>query len=195
MNGPTDLRYNDSHEWIRLDGDTATVGITDYAQKQLGDLVFIGLPEIGTAFEEGADAAVIESVKAANAEWKMLDRWRSMTSTMADSELKMRQFSTLSSNLTQTIQQLSYAGMIAAGAYAINSGALTMGGLIACSIISGRALTPVAQLPSLMVQWQHAKIALKSLNGIMAMPPLPNNFKARAVFSGPSFMSLNCSAT
>ena len=112
----------------------------------------------------------IESVKAANAEWKMLDRWRSMTSTMADSELKMRQFSTLSSNLTQTIQQLSYAGMIAAGAYAINSGHLTMGGLIACSIISGRALTPVAQLPGLIVQWQHAKIALKSLNGIMAMP-------------------------
>jgi ATP-binding cassette subfamily C protein LapB len=112
----------------------------------------------------------IESVKAANAEWKMLERWRTMTVNIAGSELKMRLFSTLSSNLTQTIQQLSYAGMIAAGAYAINSGALTMGGLIACSIISGRALTPVAQLPSLMVQWQHAKIALKSLNGIMAMP-------------------------
>ncbi len=112
----------------------------------------------------------IESIKAANAEWKMLERWRSMTATMADSELKMRMFSTLSSNLTQTIQQLSYAGMIAAGAYSINSGVLTMGGLIACSIISGRALTPVAQLPSLMVQWQHAKIALQSLNGIMAMP-------------------------
>lgn len=112
----------------------------------------------------------IESVKAANAEWKMLDRWRSMTTTIADSELKMRLFSTLSSNLTQTIQQLSYAGMIAAGAYAINAGQLTMGGLIACAIISGRALTPVAQLPSLIVQWQHAKIALHSLNGIMDMP-------------------------
>ena len=112
----------------------------------------------------------IESVKAANAEWKMLDRWRTMTTTIADSELKMRLFSSLSSNLTQTIQQLSYAGMIAAGAYAINAGQLTMGGLIACSIISGRALTPVAQLPGLIVQWQHAKIALKSLNGIMQMP-------------------------
>lgn len=112
----------------------------------------------------------IESVKAANAEWKMLDRWRSMTTTIAESELKMRLFSTLSSNLTQTIQQLSYAGMIAAGAYAINAGQLTMGGLIACAIISGRALTPVAQLPGLIVQWQHAKIALLSLNGIMDMP-------------------------
>ena len=112
----------------------------------------------------------IESVKAANAEWKMLERWRSMTATIAESELKMRLFSTLSSNLTQTIQQLSYAGMIAAGAYAINAGQLTMGGLIACAIISGRALTPVAQLPGLIVQWQHAKIALQSLNGIMDMP-------------------------
>ncbi len=112
----------------------------------------------------------IESVKAANAEWKMLERWRVMTASIGVSELKMRLFSTLSTNLTQTIQQLSYAGMIAVGAYAINSGDLTMGGLIACSIISGRALTPVAQLPGLIVQWQHAKIALKSLNSIMAMP-------------------------
>jgi ATP-binding cassette, subfamily C, bacterial LapB len=112
----------------------------------------------------------IESVKAANAEWKMLDRWRIMNMTIADSELKMRMFSSLSSNLTQTIQQLSYAGMIAGGAYAINAGQLTMGGLIACSIISGRALTPVAQLPGLIVQWQHAKIALQALNGIMQMP-------------------------
>jgi ATP-binding cassette subfamily C protein LapB len=112
----------------------------------------------------------IESVKAANAEWKMLDRWRTMTTEIGESELKMRLFSSLSSNLTQTIQQISYVGMIAAGAYAINSGQLTMGGLIACSIISGRALTPVAQLPGLIVQWQHAKMALKSLNAIMEMP-------------------------
>lgn len=112
----------------------------------------------------------IESIKAANAEWKMLARWRAMTATIAGSELKMRMMSSLSSNLTQSIQQLSYVGMIAAGAYAINTGNLTMGSLIACSIISGRALTPVAQLSGLIVQWQHASIALKSLNGIMSMP-------------------------
>lgn len=112
----------------------------------------------------------IESVKATNAEWKMLARWRAMTATIADSELKMRSISTLSGNLTQAIQQLSYAGLIAAGAYAINTGNLTMGSLIACSIISGRALTPVAQLAGLIVQWQHAQIALKALNGIMDMP-------------------------
>lgn len=112
----------------------------------------------------------IESVKATNAEWKMLARWRAMTTTIAGSELQMRSLSSLSSNLTQAIQQLSYVGMIAAGAYAINSGNLTMGSLIACTIISGRALAPVAQLTGLIVQWQHAQVALKALNGIMAMP-------------------------
>ncbi len=60
--------------------------------------------------------------------------------------------------------------MMAGGAHVNNAGQLTMGGLIACSITSGRALTPVAQLPGLIVQWQHAKIALQSLNGIMQMP-------------------------
>ena len=112
----------------------------------------------------------IESIKAAHAEWKMLGRWRDLTERIGISELKMKLLSTLSTNLTQTIQQLSYIAMIAAGAYAINAGYLTMGGLIACSIISGRALSPLSQIPGLIVQWQHAKVALKSLDGIMAMP-------------------------
>lgn len=112
----------------------------------------------------------IESVKATGGEWKMLDRYRQLTATIATSELKMRGLSTSSTNLTQSMQQLSYVGMIAAGAYAITSGSLTMGGLIACSIISGRALAPLAQIPQLIVQWKHAKIALKSLDAIMAMP-------------------------
>jgi glycine cleavage system H protein len=63
----SEIRFTEEHDWLRMNEDgTATVGITDYAQKQLGDLVFVGLPEIGTAFEQGADAAVIESVKAAS---------------------------------------------------------------------------------------------------------------------------------
>ncbi|WP_228768260.1 type I secretion system permease/ATPase [Limnohabitans sp. DM1] len=112
----------------------------------------------------------IESVKAANAEWKMLTRWRAMTAHLASNELKMRMMSSMSSNVTQSLQQISYVGMVAVGAYAINAGNLTMGSLIACSIISGRALTPVAQLSSLIVQWEHARLALKALNAIMAMP-------------------------
>jgi glycine cleavage system H protein len=59
-------RYSRDHEWIRLDGDVATIGITDYAQEQLGDVVFVELPEIGKKLEKGAEAAVVESVKAAS---------------------------------------------------------------------------------------------------------------------------------
>ncbi|UOR16582.1 glycine cleavage system protein GcvH [Qipengyuania aquimaris] len=58
--------FTDEHEWIDLEGDTATVGITDYAQGQLGDIVFVDLPEVGTMVEKGKDAAVVESVKAAS---------------------------------------------------------------------------------------------------------------------------------
>ncbi|MDG6077910.1 glycine cleavage system protein GcvH [Erythrobacter litoralis] len=58
--------FTDEHEWIELDGDTATVGITDYAQGQLGDIVFVELPDSGKTLEKGGDAAVVESVKAAS---------------------------------------------------------------------------------------------------------------------------------
>jgi len=58
--------FTEEHEWIDVEGDTATVGITDYAQGQLGDIVFVELPDVGTVVEKGKDAAVVESVKAAS---------------------------------------------------------------------------------------------------------------------------------
>jgi glycine cleavage system H protein len=60
------LRFTRDHEWIRLEGDLAVVGITDYAQSQLGDVVYVELPEIGRRVEKGKEAAVVESVKAAS---------------------------------------------------------------------------------------------------------------------------------
>jgi len=59
------LRFTSDHEWLRIDGDVAVVGITEHAQEQLGDLVFVELPASGKSFEKGAPAAVVESVKAA----------------------------------------------------------------------------------------------------------------------------------
>ncbi|MCC5976827.1 MAG: glycine cleavage system protein GcvH [Salinarimonas sp.] len=59
-------RYTKDHEYIRVDGDTGIVGITDYAQSQLGDVVYVELPEAGKALEKGGEAAVVESVKAAS---------------------------------------------------------------------------------------------------------------------------------
>ena len=58
--------YTDEHEWIEVEGDIATCGITDYAQGQLGDIVFVELTEVGAMIEQGKDAAVVESVKAAS---------------------------------------------------------------------------------------------------------------------------------
>ena len=58
--------FTDEHEWIDVEGDTATVGITDYAQSQLGDIVVVELPQVGAAVAKGKDAAVVESVKAAS---------------------------------------------------------------------------------------------------------------------------------
>lgn len=58
--------FTDEHEWVDMDGDIATIGITDYAQQQLGDIVFVELPAEGATFEKGDDAAVVESVKAAS---------------------------------------------------------------------------------------------------------------------------------
>jgi glycine cleavage system H protein len=60
------LRFTKDHEWIHLEGDIATVGISDYAQGQLGDVVFVELPEAGRAVTKGGEAAVVESVKAAS---------------------------------------------------------------------------------------------------------------------------------
>jgi glycine cleavage system H protein len=59
-------RYTKDHEWIRLDGDIATVGISTYAQEQLGDVVYVELPEVGKKLAKGDEAAVVESVKAAS---------------------------------------------------------------------------------------------------------------------------------
>lgn len=66
MNIPTELQYLKSHEWVRIEGDVATVGITDFAQDQLGDVVFVELPAIGKTLTQGENAAVVESVKTAS---------------------------------------------------------------------------------------------------------------------------------
>jgi glycine cleavage system H protein len=61
---PADLRYTKDHEWVKVDGDTATIGVTDFAANQLGDVVFVDLPAVGRAVEQYATFGVVESVKA-----------------------------------------------------------------------------------------------------------------------------------
>ena len=62
----SEIRFTEDHEWVRIEGEVATVGITEYAQEQLGDIVFVELPEAGAGMAQGDEAAVIESVKAAS---------------------------------------------------------------------------------------------------------------------------------
>jgi glycine cleavage system H protein len=66
MNVPEDLLYTESHEWVRRDGDTIRVGITDHAQAELTDVVYVELPKVGASYEAGGTIAVVESVKAAS---------------------------------------------------------------------------------------------------------------------------------
>lgn len=66
MNFPSDLKYMKTDEWIRIEGDTATLGISDFAQDQLNDIVFVDLPEVGTTLPTGGTFGVVESVKAAS---------------------------------------------------------------------------------------------------------------------------------
>jgi len=64
MNTPEDLRYSSDHEWVRVSGDTATIGITDYAQDALGDVVYVDLPQVGDAVTAGGSCGEVESTKS-----------------------------------------------------------------------------------------------------------------------------------
>ena len=66
MNVPDNLLYCDTHEWVRVEGKKAVIGITDYAQEQLGDITYVDLPAVGSALAAGADMGAVESVKAAS---------------------------------------------------------------------------------------------------------------------------------
>lgn len=63
---PSDLKYTQNDEWVRIEGDTATIGISDYAQDQLNDIVFVEFPDVGATFQKGQSFGVVESVKAAS---------------------------------------------------------------------------------------------------------------------------------
>lgn len=117
---------------------------------------------------ESIDGA--ETVKALAAEEGFRARWNLLTRSISEGELRLKMLTGLSSHLGQAVQQVCYVGLIFAGVHQIHAGELTMGGLIACSIISGRALTPFAQIAGVLVQWQHARAALRALEPIVQAP-------------------------
>lgn len=122
---------------------------------------------------EAVDGA--ESLKANSAEWKMQARWNRLVVETGESDQHIRTYSALSQNLTALLQQLGYVTLIALGAYLVTINELTMGGLLACAIISNRAMMPILQLPGVMVQWAHARAAIEGLDQIIALPNEADN--------------------
>ena len=112
----------------------------------------------------------IESIKATGAETKMLDRWRQLVASSSSLELDSRYLSTMASHLAQLLQQLSYVAIIGLGAWLVSAGQMSMGALIACSILSNRALSPITSIAGWVTQWQHAKEALRGLDEMMKLP-------------------------
>jgi ATP-binding cassette subfamily C protein LapB len=111
-----------------------------------------------------------ESLKAAHGEWPLAGRWKDLVAEVAEADERIRMYSAWSQNLTALLQQAGYISLIAAGAYLVANNQLTMGGLLAVSIISNRAMTPIVQLPGILVQWAHAQAAISGLDQILALP-------------------------
>ena len=105
-----------------------------------------------------------ETIKSGQGGWRMLSQWMRTTDSARDSELQMRNIGEHSQHLTGLFQQCSYVLLVAFGALMVSHGALTMGALVACSILAGRVLGPVAMIPAQLMQWAHAKAALQGLD-------------------------------
>lgn len=117
---------------------------------------------------EAVDGA--ESLKANQAEWNLQGRWNHLVVQTGDSDQSIRRYTTLSQNLTIGFQQLSYVAVVAVGAWLVTENQMTMGGLLACTIIANRTMMPIVQLPGVMLQWAHARAALQGLDQIIHLP-------------------------
>jgi len=110
-----------------------------------------------------------ETIKSGQGGWRMLMRWLQTTDDARQSELEMRHVSEHSQFWIASLHQISYVMMVAAGALSISRGELTMGSLIACTILSGRILGPIGAIPSMLVQWGHSRAALQNLDRMWAL--------------------------
>jgi ATP-binding cassette, subfamily C, bacterial LapB len=124
---------------------------------------------------ESIDA--IETIKANGAEWDQQSRWHALGAETARCEDKLKRFSALPANVASFLSQLAYIALVAFGAYLVTLHQMTMGSLIACSIISGRVLAPLGQFPGFMIRWGHAKSAIEGLDKLLS---LPNELDERA---------------
>jgi len=105
-----------------------------------------------------------ETIKSGQGGWRMLSRWMGAADESRNHEMTLRHITERNQHTTATLQQVAYVLIVALGALLVSAGMTTLGGLIACSILAGRILTPVSMLPSLLLQWGHVKAALQGLD-------------------------------
>ena len=110
-----------------------------------------------------------ETIKSGQGGWRMLSQWMRTTDEARDYEMETRAIQEHAQHLMASFQQISYVLMVASGALLVSKGEMTMGGLIACSILSGRVLTPAGMVPLQLVQWAHTKAALIGLDRLWAL--------------------------
>lgn len=117
----------------------------------------------------------IESIKAVGGESQLLKSWQAIVRDQTVRELHHKDILTSSTNMASSIQQFAYIATVAVGAWMIHQNQLTVGGLIGCTILSGRILGPLSQIPQLLVQWGQIKHSLLSLDRIMGLPSDTDN--------------------
>ncbi len=111
----------------------------------------------------------VETIKAGAGSWKFLSRWLDVMNITVTNDLEMKHANDYLSYFSQMLQQCSYIGIVIVGSFVVMAKDMTMGGMIACSILGGRVLAPVMQLPGLLVQGSHAKAALKNIESLFAL--------------------------
>lgn len=111
-----------------------------------------------------------ETIKSGQGGWRMLSRWLDITDEARHNEHQMRELTENAQFMVATLQQLAYISLVAMGALLIGVDDFTMGALIACSILSGRILQPIAMVPSLLMQWAHTKVAVNDLDRLWQLP-------------------------
>jgi ATP-binding cassette, subfamily C, bacterial LapB len=138
----------------------------------------------------------VETIKSNGSSWRQLMKWTDVASKVIKNDVKIKGLNEWVSFIAQFSQQSSYVGLVATGAYLVTQGQMTMGSLIACSILSGRILTPVAGISGVLVQWAHAKAAWDGLDNIWKLetdnhdqdrPVIPDEIKGNFRFKDVKF--------
>ena len=112
----------------------------------------------------------VETLKGSSAEWMMQARWGALVAESSHAEQNIRDYAALSQNITAAFQQLTNVALISLGAWFVAENRMSMGALMACTIIANRALMPIVQLPGVMVQWAHARASIDGLEQVISLP-------------------------